>query len=140
MIYFNLIEEFNRKYRNTLIGEIGKIFLNKIRTLGFIVDLFIIHYFPKMYTKHKKYSGNNSVSQRQNWSATFNSHSNVEYELKRSFLWGDIGDKNELTLKYNELLKKILQYSHPHATVLELGGLRWHVDTVFFISRKNNLC
>ena len=139
MIYFNLIEEFKRKYRNTLIGEIGKIFINKIRTLRFYCRLIYYRYFPKSYTKHKKYSVNNSVSQRENWSATFNSHSNVEYELKRTFLWGDLGDKNELTLKYNELLKKILQYSHPHVTVLELGAYdgMW---TQYFLEAEKIIC
>ena len=122
-----------------MIGEIGKIFINKIRTLRFYCRLIYYRYFPKSYTKDKRYSGNNSVSQSQNWGAKFNSHSNVEYELKRSFCWGDLGDKNELTLKYNELLKKILSYSHPHATVLELGAYdgMW---TQYFLSAEKIIC
>jgi len=134
-----LIEEFKRKYRNTLIGKIGKIFLSNIRMGSFYCRLIYYRYFPKSYTQTKKYKTNNSVFQRQNWSASFNSHSNVEYELKQSFLWGDIGNKKELTLKYNELLKKILSYSHPHATVLELGAYdgMW---TQYFLSAEKIIC
>ena len=101
MIAISMIVEFKRKYKNTLIGKIGKYLLNKIRYVRFYFKLIFYRISPSSYYSQMKNRNNNSVSERQNWSATFNSHSNVEYELKRSFLWGNIGDKNELTYNLN---------------------------------------
>ena len=51
-------------------------------------------------------------------------------------MWGEGWDKIELLLKYNELLTKILSYSHPHATVLELEAYdgMW---TQYFLEAEN---
>jgi SAM-dependent methyltransferase len=135
----NRIVEFKKKYKNTLIGKIGKIFLNNIRMVRFYCRLIYYRYFPSRYYSQKKYSGNNSVSQRQVWGATFHTHSNVEYELKSSFIWGDWDEQFQLQIKYNVLLKKILSYSHPHATVLELGAYdgMW---TQYFLSAGKIIC
>ena len=78
--------------------------------------------------------------QRKIWCAALQYPSYDEYELKRSFLWGNnFVDNNELTLKYNELLTKILSYSHPHATVLELEAYdgMW---TQYFLEAENINC
>ena len=76
--------------------------------------------------------------QRKKLGATFHYPLNDEYELKRSFLWcNNFEDNNELTLKYNELLTKILSYSHPHATVLELGAYDGMWTQYFLEAEKN---
>ena len=134
-----MIVEFKGKNKNTLIGKVGKFLLNRIRTVRFYCRLIYYRISPSSYHSHES---NNSDMQSKILGATFHYPSNDEYEQKRSFFWGkNFDDNNELTLKYNELLTKILSYSHshPHATVLELGAYdgMW---TQYFLEAEKIIC
>lgn len=134
-----MIQEFKKRCRNTLFGKAGHILLEIIRRVRHKCMLVYYRIHPASYISQPKTINNNSGQQRKIWETTFNSSSSGEYKLKSSLLWGNLGDKNELESKYNELLTKILSYTSPQATVLELGAYdgMW---TQYFLESKKIIC
>ena len=136
MTAFSMIVELKKKYKNTLIGKVGKKIYFIILNFSYFFKFIFYRIFPSSYYSNKKYKHNNSEVLRKSWEETL---SNDEYELKSTFLWGGGWDNTELTLKYNELLKKILSFSHPHAIVLEVGSYdgMW---TQYFLGAEKIIC
>ena len=139
MTVMSRIVEFKNKYKNTLIGKIGKNLLNKIRYVRFYFKLIFYRISSSSYYSQMRNGSNNSDEQRKIWADTIPSSFDEKYDFRKSFIWGDWDEKFQLEIKYNVLLKKILSYSHPQTTVLELGAYdgMW---TQYFLEAKKIIC
>ena len=59
--------EFKQKYKNTLIGKIGKKIKNIIWKFSYFLKNIFYRIFPSSYYSNKKYKFNKSEIQRKLW-------------------------------------------------------------------------